>query len=91
MIEVSLSEDDCEDGVRSAARLVHVGRCHRPASPSSSSAAAAVYLVVFYLSYTQCKDCKKNKGTVPTGFQPDCLHGLRTAQRFVLVFRYLFS
>jgi len=29
MVEVSLSEDDCEDGVRSAAGLVHVCRCHR--------------------------------------------------------------
>ena len=24
-------------------------------------------------------------------FQPDCLHGLLVAQRYVLVFRYLFS
>jgi len=27
---------------------------------------------------------------LPTGLQPDCLHGLRTAQRFVLVFSLSF-
>jgi len=30
MVEVSLSEDDCEDGVWSATWLVHVGRRHSP-------------------------------------------------------------
>jgi len=36
MVEVTLSEDDCEDSVWSAAGFVHVRRRHSPASAATT-------------------------------------------------------
>jgi len=46
MVEVSLSEDDREDGVRSATRLVHVGRRHCSVYTSSTTSSLLRHFII---------------------------------------------